>query len=168
LELNGQFTEWFGVTSQVAYSNGVMKRYFNRGSEESSVLLPPGLPSSTAVSSAGNPVRNHPEWSGSISPVLTGELGERKWFIRGDFLYTGKHYTDYSKFNINGARKQTNIRTGIDLLNGTMVEVFGTNIFNSKVIPTSAGTTFGVAGARKIFTGVYQASEWGIRLSAKF
>lgn len=168
LEFNGQFTDWFGVTSQVAYSNGVMKRYFNRGSEESSVLLPPGLPSSTAVSSAGNPVRNHPEWSGSLSPVFTGELGERQWFVRGDFIYIGKHFTDYSAFNVNGARKQTNIRAGIDLTPTSQIEIFGTNIFNSKRLPTSAGTTNGVGANRKIFTGVYQAGEWGLRLSAKF
>ncbi|MDX2144649.1 MAG: TonB-dependent receptor [Rhodospirillaceae bacterium] len=168
LEMNGQFTEWFGLTGQVAYSNGVMKKYFNRGSEESTVLLPPGLPGSTAVSSAGNPVRNHPEWTGSLSPVLSGEFAERNWFLRGDFIYTGKFYTDYSRFNINGARKQTNVRAGIDIVDGTTIEVFGTNIFNSKVLTTTAGTTFGVGLNRKIFTGVYQAREWGVRLSAKF
>ncbi|MDX2221959.1 MAG: TonB-dependent receptor [Rhodospirillaceae bacterium] len=168
LEGNAQITDWFSLTGQVAYSNGVMKRYFNRGSEESAVLLPPGLPSSTAVSSEGNPVRNHPEWSGSLSPVLSGEIGERQWFIRADYLYTGKHFTDYSAFNVNGARKQTNIRAGIDLLNGSMIEVFGTNVFNSKVLPTTAGTTNGVGANRKIFTGVYQAFEWGVRLSASF
>lgn len=167
LELNGQLTDWFSLTGQVAYSNGVMKQYFNRGSNESTVLLPPGLPSSTAVSSAGNPVRNHPEWSGSLSPVFTGEVGERQWFIRGDYIYIGKHFTDYSAYNINKARKQVNVRAGIDLLNGSMIEVFGTNIFNNKRLPTTSGTTFG-AGGRKIFTGPYQAFEWGVRLSAAF
>lgn len=151
----------------MAYSNGVMKEYFNRGSNESTVLLPPGLPSSTAVSSAGNPVRNHPEWSGSLSPVFTGEVGERQWFIRGDYIYIGKHFTDYSAYNINKARKQVNLRAGIDLLDGTMIEVFGTNLFNNKRLPTSSGTTFGFGG-RKIFTGPYQAFEWGVRLSAAF
>lgn len=163
LDVNGQITDWFSLSGQVAYSNGVMTNYSNRGSNESAVLGSGSL----AVVSDGNPVRNHPEWSGSISPVFTGEFGERQWFIRADYIYVGKHRTDYSNYNTNFARKQTNVRAGIDLLDGTMIEVFGTNIFNSKRLPTTSGTTNGFGG-RKIFTGPYQAFEWGVRLSAAF
>ncbi|MBM3515996.1 MAG: TonB-dependent receptor, partial [Alphaproteobacteria bacterium] len=169
-DLEGAYkvNEFLTLNGQVGYSNGVMKRYFNRGSNESATLLPPGLPAITAVSSAGNPVRNHPEWSGSFSPVLSGEIGERMWFVRADYIYTGKHYTDYSRYNLNGARKQTNVRAGIDLLTGAMIEVFGTNIFNSKILPTTSGTTNGIGANRKIFSGPYQAFEWGVRVSASF
>jgi len=163
LEGNAQINDWFSLSGQVAYSNGVMKNYSNRGSNES-VVLGSGT---QAVVSDGNPVRNHPEWSGSLSPVFTGMWDDRQWFIRADYIYIGKHYTDYSRLNQNFARKQTNIRAGIDLLNGSMIEVFGTNIFNSKRLPTTSGTTNGLGG-RKIFTGAYQAFEWGVRLSASF
>lgn len=163
LEGNVQFTDWLSVTGQVAYSNGVMTDYSNRGSNEFSVLGSGTL----AVESDGNGVRNHPEWSGSLSPVVTGEWGDREWFIRADYIYIGKHFTDYSNLNINRARKQTNLRVGMDLLNGSMIELFGTNIFNSKRLPTTSGTTFGFGG-RKIFTGPYQAFEWGVKLTAAF
>ncbi len=163
LDMNAQITDWFSLTGQVAYSNGVMTDYSNRGSNEFSVLGSGTL----AVESDGNGVRNHPEWSGSLSPVFTGEWNDREWFIRADYIYIGSHWTDYSNLNRNGARKQTNVRVGMDLLNGSMIEVFGTNIFNSKNLPTTSGTTFGLGG-RKIFTGPYQAFEWGVRLTAAF
>jgi len=161
-EFSSQITDWFQLTGQASYSNGVMKDYSNFGSSERIGLAAPGV-----VASDGNPVRNHPEWTGSISPVFTGMMGDRGWFVRADYLYTGRHYVDYSRFNQNAARKQVNVRAGIDLYEGTTLELFGTNIFNDKTLPTTAGTTT-AAGARKVFTGVYQASEVGIRLNAEF
>ena len=139
-----------------------MTNYSNFGSNESRGLNAPG-----PVVSDGNPVRNNPEWTGSLSPVITGMWMDRAWFIRGDYLYTGKHFTDYSEYNTNGARKQVNVRAGIDMLDGVLLEVYGTNIFNDKTLPTTSGTTT-AAGARKIFTGIYQALEYGVRLSASF
>ena len=161
-EFNGQLTDWLTLSGSIGYNNGVMTNYSNFGSNESRGLNAPG-----PVVSDGNPVRNNPEWTGSLSPVITGMWMDRAWFIRGDYLYTGKHFTDYSGYNTNGARKQVNVRAGIDMLDGVLLEVYGTNIFNDKTLPTTSGTTT-AAGARKIFTGIYQALEYGVRLSASF
>ena len=161
-EFNGQVNDWLSLSGSIGYNNGVMTNYSNFGSNESRGLAAPG-----PVVSDGNPVRNNPEWTGSLSPVITGMWLDRAWFIRGDYLYTGKHFTDYSALNQNGARKQVNVRAGIDMLDGVLLEVYGTNIFNDKTLPTTSGTTT-AAGARKIFTGIYQALEYGVRLSASF
>ncbi len=164
LEINGNVTDWLNIAATVAYSNGVMDSFSSRGSNEQ-VALGSG---SLSVVADGNPVRNHPEWTGSLSPTITGTLGDRPWFVRGDYLYTGRHYVDYSRYNQNPARKQVNLRAGIEVSDGLMFEAFGTNIFNDKTLPTTSGTTSGPGGSRKVFTGVYQALEYGIRVSAKF
>jgi iron complex outermembrane receptor protein len=168
LEVNGQINDWLSISGQIAYSNGVMNDYLNFGSNERVGLAAPGV-----VASDGNPVRNHPEWTGSLSPVISGDFLDRPYFIRADYLYTGAHFTDYSRYNKQSARKQLNIRAGLEVSEGLQLEVFGTNINNTKVLPTTSGTTTSfnhAAGraARKIFTAVPQAREFGVQLRASF
>ncbi len=167
-EFSGQITEWFGISGQMAYSNGVMRDYSNFGSNERVGLAAPGV-----VASDGNPVRGHPEWTGSLSPVITGTMLDRDWFIRTDVLYTSKYFTDYSKYNTNPSRMDVNVRAGMTLYEGMDIELYGNNIFNDKTLPTTAGTTTAfnhAAGnaARKIFSGMPIALEYGIRLKASF
>ncbi|MCB2107642.1 MAG: TonB-dependent receptor, partial [Rhodobacteraceae bacterium] len=162
LEVNGQVTDWLGFTGTVGYNNGVMSNYSNFGSNESAGLAAPGV-----VASNGNPVRNNPEWSGSFSPVITGSLYDHNWFVRLDYLYQSKSYTDYSKYNINPSRATVNANAGIDVTDNLSFEVYGVNVFNDKTLPTTSGTTTAI-GARKIFSGAPTLREFGLRLKANF
>ena len=167
-ELNGQLNDWFGFAAQIGYNNAVVDNYANFGSNERVGLAAPGL-----VASNGNPVRSNPEWTGSFSPVVTGMYGDRDWFIRVDYLYTGKSFTDYSAYNVNGSVKYVNVRAGIGLYEGMDIEIFGKNVFNDKTLPTTSGTTTSfnhAAGnaARKLASGMPEAKEFGVRLKASF
>ncbi len=163
LEVNGNVTDWLTISGTVAYNNGKMVDFSNFGSNERVALAAPGL-----VSSNGNPVRNNPEWTGSLSPTIYGVALDRDWFVRLDYFYTGKYYIDYSRYNLNSSRKVVNIRAGIDLYEGVQLEVFGNNIFNDLTLPQTSGTTFGPGPGRKTFGNVPQAGEYGLRLTANF
>ena len=163
LEVNGNITDWLTVNGTIGYNNGVMKNFSNFGSNERVALAAPGL-----VASNGNPVRNNPEWTGSLSPTIYGVFMDRDWFVRADYFYTGKYFIDYSRYNQNSARTHVNVRAGIDLFEGTQLEVFGNNVFNDLTLPQTSGTTFGPGPGRKTFGNVPQAREYGVRLTASF
>jgi len=167
-EGNWQATDWLSLNMQVGYSDAKMKSFSSRGSEEQFVLRSGSL----SVVADGNPVRNHPEWTGSLSPTITGSIGDREWSFRTDIVYTSKAWTDYSKLNINPDATRVNMRAGIQVTPMVEFEVYGTNIFNDLSIPTTGGTTTGPArGAladRKLFTGVINKRDVGVRVNAKF
>ena len=120
------------------------------------------------MASNGNPVRNNPEWTGSLSPTIYGVAMDRDWFVRVDYFYTGKYFIDYSRYNQNSSRTHVNVRAGIDLFEGTQLEVFGNNVFNDLTLPQTSGTTFGPGPGRKTVGNVPQAREYGVRLTASF
>ncbi|MCB2107641.1 MAG: TonB-dependent receptor [Rhodobacteraceae bacterium] len=162
LEVSGLVTDWLSFTSGLAYNNGVMVNYSNYGSNESAELLAPG-----PLASNGFPVRDNPEWSGSLSPVVFGTWRDHDWSIRIDYIYTGKFYVDYSKYLLNPSASRVNLNAGIDLTTNLRFETYGTNIFNNKTAPSTSGTTTAI-GARKMFTGVPQFREFGVRVKANF
>lgn len=167
-EGNWQATEWLLLNGQVGYSHARMKTFSSRGSEEQFVLGSGNL----SVVADGNPIRNHPAWTGSFSPTIMGTVGERPWSIRADIIYTGSNWTDYSKLNLNPDATRVNLRASIDLTPKIQFEVYGTNIFNDLSFPTTSSTTTGpVRGAladRKAFTGVINKRDVGVRVNAKF
>ncbi|MDX2221958.1 MAG: TonB-dependent receptor [Rhodospirillaceae bacterium] len=164
LEGSWQANEWLNLNMQLGYSDAEMKSFSSRGSEEQFVLGSGAL----SVVADGNPVRNHPEWTGSFSPTITGSVGDRNWFVRGDVIYTSKAWTDYSRLNINPDATRVNLRAGIDVTPMVQFEVYGTNIFNDLSIPTTGGTTIGPNNDRKLFTGVIHKRDIGIKVNARF
>lgn len=164
LEYNVAPTDWLSVNGTLAYTKAKSKRYASRGSNES-FLLGSG---SLSVLNDGNDSRNTPEWTASLSPTITGELGDREWFIRTDFLYTDGYWADYSEYNRAGSSFKINARAGIDLTEGTSLEIWAKNLTKDKTLTTNGGTTFGPSLGRKVFTELPQKREVGIRLHASF
>lgn len=163
-EGNWAVNDWLTLTGQVAYNDGTMKSFSSRGSHEQVVLNSGNL----SVVADGNPVRGNVKWTGSFSPTIQGELGDRGWFVRGDVVYAGKSFADYSNFNTIGSSTKVNLRAGIDVREDMTLEVYGTNIFQDKQLPTGASTTTAVGGNREVFLAIINRRDIGVKVSAKF
>ncbi len=163
-EGNWQANDWLTLSGQVAYNDGTMKSFSSRGSHEQIVLNSGSL----SVVADGNPIRNNIKWSGSFSPTINGDLGERQWFVRGDIVYAGKSYADYSNFNTIGSSTKVNLRAGIDVREDMVLEVYGTNLFQDKQLPSGSSTTTGALNNRKAFLPVINRRDIGVKVSAKF
>ena len=167
-EGNLQATDWLSLNAQIGFSHAKMVTFSSRGSEEQFVLSSGAL----SVVADGNPIRNHPEWTGSFSPTVSGSLGDRDWSIRADIIYTDSMWTDYSKLNLNPDSTRVNLRADIDLTEAVKFEVYGTNIFNDLSFPSTSSTTTGpnrgALADRKIFAGVIPRRNVGVRVNAKF
>ena len=167
-EFNGTVNDWMTLSGSIGYVDAQMIRFANFGSSERFVLGSPG-----PLLSDGNPPRQTPPWTMTLSPTVFGTIQERDWFLRGDFIYTDKFFGDYSAYNQNPERILVNLRAGLDIHENLSVELFGYNIFNDLTVPTTASTTgsrnFDAGRAsRKIFTAVPQAREFGLQLRARF
>ena len=152
LEYNVLPTDWLSINGTLAYTKAKSIRYASRGSNEFSLLGSGSL----SVLNDGNDSRNTPEWTASLSPTITGDLGNRQWFIRGDFLYTDGYWADYSEYNRAGSSFKINARVGIDVVEGTTIELYGTNLTEDRTISTNGGTTTGPGAARKVFSELHE------------
>ncbi len=164
LEITGNPTDWLSVTGTFAYQDNRLVTFSSRGSNESNVLGSGPL----SVVNDGNRVRNTPTITGSFSPTLMGAIGDREWFIRTDFLYEGATWADYSQFNRAPDRFEINMRAGIDLFEGTTLEVYGTNLTDQRTLNLNGGTTGFISLDRKAFSEPPQKREFGLRLRAEF
>ena len=141
-----------------------MKTFSSRGTLEQ-VVLNSGT---SSVVADGNPIRYNIKWTGSFSPTIQGEIGERQWYVRSDVVYTGKSYADYSNFNTIGSSKKVNLRAGIDVREGTLIEVYGTNIFQDKQLPSGSTTTTAVNNNREVVLPIINRRDIGVKVTAKF
>ena len=164
LEFQAAPTEWLDIQATLAYSDNTMTSFSSRGSNESVVLGSGPL----SVVNDGNRSRNTPTWTGGISPTFLGTAGDREWFFRWDFLYHSKTWADYSQFNRAPDQLLINARAGIDLFDGSRIEVYGKNLGQDKTLGLNGGTTSGRGGNRKVFNEPYQRREIGVRLTAEF
>ncbi len=164
LEFSAQPTDWLDLQGTVAFVDGEMTSFSSRGSNESSVLGSGSL----SVVNDGNKPRNIPTWTASLSPTILGEMGERQWFLRTDFLYRGAVWADYSEFNRQGDQFMINARAGIDLVENSRIEIYGKNLTQEKTLGLNGGTTTGPGGSRKAFNEPYQRREFGVRVVASF
>lgn len=164
LEFSATPTEWLDLQGTLAYTDGEMTSFSSRGSNESSVLGSGAL----SVVNDGNRPRNTPTWTASLSPTFLGDLGDRQWFFRWDFLYHSATWADYSEFNRAPDQFLINARAGIDLFDGSRIELYGKNLGQNKTLGLNGGTTSGPGGNRKVFNEPYQRREFGVRLTAEF
>ena len=163
-EGNWQATDWLLLSGQLGYNDGKMKTFSSRGTLEQ-VVLNSGT---SSVVADGNPIRYNIKWTGSFSPTIQGEIGERQWYVRSDVVYTGKSYADYSNFNTIGSSKKVNLRAGIDVREGTLIEVYGTNIFQDKQLPSGSTTTTAVNNNREVVLPIINRRDIGVKVTAKF
>jgi len=167
-EGNYQATNWLLLGGQIGYVDSKMVSFSSRGSEEQLVLRSGNL----SVVADGNPIRSNPELTGSFSPTIMGSFADRKWSLRADVIYTGSMYGDYSKLNLIPDNTRVNLRFSVDLTKSVQMEVYGTNVFDELAFPTTASTlggpTRGAFSDRKIFTGLPQRRNVGIRVNANF
>lgn len=163
-EFTGAPTDWLRIAGTLAYNDGTLKSFSSRGSNESAVLGSGFL----SVVNDGNKTRNNPEWTASLSPQLIGEFGGREWFVRTDFLYESATWADYSEYNRAPDKFRINMRAGIDLFEGTSLEIYGNNLTNNKTLNVNGGTTAFISLDRKAFVEPYERREFGIKLKAAF
>lgn len=167
-EGNFQATDWLLLSGQVGYVDAKMVSFSSRGSEEQIVLRSGNL----SVVADGNPIRQVPELTASFSPTLLGSFAGRKWSLRTDVIYTGSMYGDYSKLNLIPANTRVNLRLTTELTKSIQMELYGTNVFDELAFPATASTlvgpTRGTQADRKIFTGLPQRRNFGIRVNASF
>lgn len=157
-------TDWLDVTAGLTYVDSELVRYASRSSFEFFVL---GSGTLSVVSDGFRP-RGIPEWYGNLSATVYGSIADREWYIRGDALYEGARFADNEEFNKDPAATKFNLRGGIDLVEGTSIELYANNLTNSKRLPVIAFTTFGLGADRKIFTGPPTLREVGVRILAEF
>lgn len=163
-EFNMSPTDWLDISGNVAFTDAEMKSFSSRGSNESAVLGSGSL----SVVADGNTPRNIPKWQGAISPTLLGTVGDRDWFFRTDFIYESKTFADYSGYLRAPDKFVINARAGIDLTEGTRMEIYGKNLTQNKTLSLNGGTTAFIALDRKAFTEPYQRREFGLRFTAEF
>ena len=164
LEMNGNVNEWLSLAATLAYTDAKMTSFSSRGSNEFSVLGSGPL----SVVNDGNEPRNTPRWTASFSPTITGVFMDRDWFLRADATYNSAVWADYSEYNRTEDSFKLNLRAGIDINETSSIEVYGRNVTHDKFLPNTNGTTSGIGGVRKAFTGLYQKPEWGVKLLASF
>lgn len=157
-------TDWLDLTAGLTYVDSELVSYGSRSSFEFFVLGSGSL----TVSSDGFRPRGIPEWYGNLSATVYGDFGDRSWYLRGDALYEGGRYADNEEFNLDPGATKFNLRGGIDLNEGTSVELYANNLTNNKRLPVIAFTTFGLGPDRKIFTGPPTLREVGVRILAEF
>ena len=155
---------WLSLSGTFAYQDNRLVTFSSRGSNESAVLASGPL----SVVNDGNRVRNTPVTTGSLSPTLLGQIGEREWFIRADFLYEGATWADYSAYNRAPDRMELNVRAGIDVTDGLSVELWGKNLTDERTLNLNGGTTAFIALDRKAYSEPPQKREFGVRLRAEF
>lgn len=164
LEFNVMPTEWLSLGGNLAYTDAVMKSFSSRGSNEQRVLGSGAL----SVVADGNVPRNIPKWQGTFTPTILGTLGDREWFIRGDFSYESAYWADYSAYLRGPDKFRLNVRAGIDLYEGSRIEIYGTNLTKNTTLSTNGGTTGFISLDRKAFSEPPQKREFGVRISAEF
>lgn len=167
-EGNFQAANWLLLSGQIGYSRARMVSFSSRGSEEQLVLRS----GNQSVVADGNPIRSNPDLTASFSPTILGSFADRNWSIRADIIYTDSMYGDYSKLNLIPDSTRVNLRAGMDFTKAVKLEVYGTNIFDELSFPTTASTlggpTRGALADRKIFTGLPQRRNVGVRVYANF
>lgn len=164
LEFTTNPAEWISIAGTLAYTDGKLNTFSSRGSNESAVLGSGTL----SVVNDGNKPRNTPAWTASLSPTFFGNVGDREWFLRGDFLYESANWADYSEFNRAPDKFVINARAGIDLFEGSRLEIYGKNLTKNKTLNTNGGTTAFIQLDRKAFSEPPQKREFGLRLTAEF
>ncbi len=162
-EATAEATDWLSLTGSLGYVDGELTEYLSRGTVETAILGSGNF----SVSSNGLKPRYVAEWSGSLSPTIHGEIGERAWYIRADVMYESGFYVDFSQVDYNPGAWKANLRAGIDLVPRTSLEVYVTNLTDNKRLPTGS-TTSRANNDRLVFTETYQKREVGIRVRADF
>ena len=164
LEFNVMPTDWFQLAGNLAYSDHKMTSFSSRGSNEQRVLGSGSL----SVVADGNRSRNIPVWEWGITPTVFGTVGDREWFVRLDGIYHGKTWQDYSRYLRAPDQFLLHARAGIDLYDGTTLEIWAKNLTSNKTLPLNGGTTGFISLDRKAFTEPWQKREFGVRIKAEF
>ena len=157
-------SDWLSLSATLAYTDTRLITFSSRGSNESVVLASGSL----SVVNDGKRPRNQPLVSATFSPTFFGQMGEREWFLRTDFLYQSATWADYSNYNRAPDDFEINMRAGIDLSEGMSLEIYGKNLTDSRVLNLNGGTTAFIALDRKAFSEPPQKREFGVRLRADF
>ncbi|MFL2771499.1 MAG: TonB-dependent receptor [Rhodospirillaceae bacterium] len=154
----------FSLAGNIGYTDAVLSSFSSRGSSEQRVLGSGSL----SVVADGNKPRNIPAFTGTLTPTISGVVGDRQWYIRADIAYESRSWADYSRYLHAPDRFGLNARLGFDLYEGARMELFGKNLTNNSTLTLSGGTTGFISLDRKAYSEPPSRREIGVRLTAEF
>ncbi len=166
-EFEGDFniTDYFQVSATLAYINSEFK-VFNSGVHDEIF---------GTEDAGGKTAERFPEWSGSLSGTVLGEISaEMSWFGRADLFYTGERFADEGNLTTAPGGAQLNLRGGIET-DSYRVEVFVTNATDDDT-PTAINRFRDLSFATPLFdfstlgyqVGLRDRRQFGIRASMNF
>jgi len=165
VEANYQFTDMFGMQGSVGYTDAEYVR-FNSGVH---------LEYFGEISAAGKQAPRFPEWSGSVSAMLDGDINSNTaWFGRVDLAYVGERFADEANLTTAPAGTIVNLRGGIER-NNIRYELFVRNLTDEDA-PDAINRTRDTSSATPLFDfstfgygiGLRDRRQIGFRLSAEF
>ena len=134
-----------------------------------------GLPTGTNYLANGNTLPRSPRQSGAISATWTDSLtADWDYYLRGDYIYRGKTFTDELNLTTIGAYSLLNFRVGLETIDGVGIEAYCSNCADESGWATGRRfTDFGLLPAN-FFTGQgavvdpITPRELGLRVSYDF
>lgn len=120
----------------------------------------------------GHRVPASPKYTASTSAEYTADLTDAfDWYLRGDYSYRSRYFTDFSNVAWVGDSHIANVRIGVRSENVTL-EGFVTNLFNDATLTNGqfAADQFTVLTqtASEIRIGLPVKRQFGVRASYKF
>lgn len=124
----------------------------------------------------GNHTPRQPEWSGNATLTWNTTLFGREFYARGDYLYTGKSYTDESNLAYLDDYSVVNARVGINVSPQWRAELFVTNLFDEGAwVAGSRQTDFAraiqipsVTQFQGVVVSPLDKREFGLRMNYRF
>jgi len=103
-------------------------------------------PACTNIAGFDNIVGRHlpyaPQTKGSLTATYIAALaGDYDWFVRPEFIYEGKKYSDQANFSWVRPRALAHLRAGVQS-KSTKVEAYVTNLFDNKTAASAGPSTF--------------------------
>lgn len=89
---------------------------------------------------AGNQTPRQPKWSGNTALTYQFNLFDQPAYVRGDWIYQGKSYTDESNLAYISSYNLVNARIGLDK-ESWLVELFVTNMLDEEAWQTGSRFT---------------------------
>ena len=114
-----------------------------------------------------------PQTKGSLSATYIAPLaGEFDWFVRPEFIYEGKKYSDQANFSWVRPRALLHLRAGVQSTS-TKIEAYVTNLTDNKTAASAGPSTFDrltILGtlSTTITSQLPERRTWGLRASYNF
>lgn len=168
----GELEAWFAFSTRLTGQLGVS--YIDAKYTDYKFNYVQGIAGFSQMKGKNTP--RQPKWSANASLTWNTNLGGRDVYARGDWVFTGKSFTDESNLAYLDSYNLVNARIGVNLTTNWIAEVFVTNLFDEEAWATGGRQT-DFARAIQIpsvtrFQGVVASPldkrEIGVRMNFRF